>query len=382
MARKKSELPKKEAENIQAAVTPGGEAMTVALSGTCIGTSSKSFEELITGAFIAMLTGASKTNGQLSDISSLGGGGLVNILNSQTSLLEEIKNSFEKIVNKVTSIKTDAASSIFNVMSKSGIPVVIVGNEQPDVKEKPSKGSDSTLEIILNANTRKNFRELIKDIAKLGNEKVLADFEKSLERIVKALENVDKQSKNLENLAGLFGGIGELNKLDVEKLDEFILFIEDLGGLAGVTQTLPVATANISEGMKNLLPMFKTIDKVVYITDCLTKVFYNLTLVDKLTPDFDLESIELTNAAIGDADSGFTKLVASLADAQPGDLAFFDHADRDPQATNISHVGMLLYNNKIIHCSGCVHVDDIDEMGIHLADGELTHHLVQIRRYL
>lgn len=75
-------------------------------------------------------------------------------------------------------------------------------------------------------------------------------------------------------------------------------------------------------------------------------------------------------------------LVPSLAEAQPGDLAFFDHADRDPKATNISHVGMLLDNKKIIHCSGCVHVDDIDEMGIHLPDGELTHHLVQIKRYL
>ena len=74
--------------------------------------------------------------------------------------------------------------------------------------------------------------------------------------------------------------------------------------------------------------------------------------------------------------------VASLAEAQSGDLAFFDHADRDPQATNISHVGLLLDNKKIIHCSGCVHVDDIDEMGIHLPDGELTHHLVQIKRYL
>lgn len=74
--------------------------------------------------------------------------------------------------------------------------------------------------------------------------------------------------------------------------------------------------------------------------------------------------------------------VASLVEAQPGDLAFFDHADRDPQATNISHVGLLLDNKKIIHCSGCVHVDDIDEMGIHLPDGELTHHLVQIKRYL
>ena len=76
------------------------------------------------------------------------------------------------------------------------------------------------------------------------------------------------------------------------------------------------------------------------------------------------------------------ELVPSLAEAQPGDLAFFDHADRDPKATNISHVGLLLSPTEIIHCSGCVHIDTIDEQGIHLPDGELTHHLVQIKRYL
>ena len=76
------------------------------------------------------------------------------------------------------------------------------------------------------------------------------------------------------------------------------------------------------------------------------------------------------------------ELVPSLAEAQPGDLAFFDHADRDPKATNISHVGMLLSPTEIIHCSGCVHIDTIDEQGIHLPDGELTHHLVQIKRHL
>ena len=75
-------------------------------------------------------------------------------------------------------------------------------------------------------------------------------------------------------------------------------------------------------------------------------------------------------------------LVPSLAEAQPGDLVFFDHADRDPKATNISHVGLLLSPTEIIHCSGCVHIDTIDEQGIHLPDGELTHHLVQIKRYL
>ena len=76
------------------------------------------------------------------------------------------------------------------------------------------------------------------------------------------------------------------------------------------------------------------------------------------------------------------ELIPCLSDAQPGDLAFFDHADRDPKATNISHVGLLLSPTEIIHCSGCVHIDTIDEQGIHLPDGTLTHHLVQIKRYL
>ena len=76
------------------------------------------------------------------------------------------------------------------------------------------------------------------------------------------------------------------------------------------------------------------------------------------------------------------ELVSSLSESLTGDLAFFDHADRDPKATNISHVGLLLSSTEIIHCSGCVHIDTIDEDGIHLPDGSLTHHLVQIKRYL
>ena len=76
------------------------------------------------------------------------------------------------------------------------------------------------------------------------------------------------------------------------------------------------------------------------------------------------------------------EVVSSLSDVQPGDLAFFDHADRDPKATNISHVGLMLSPMEIIHCTGCVHIDTIDEQGIHLPDGTLTHHLVQIKRYL
>lgn len=76
------------------------------------------------------------------------------------------------------------------------------------------------------------------------------------------------------------------------------------------------------------------------------------------------------------------RTINQLSEAEAGDLAFFDHADRDPHATNISHVGILLSPTEIIHCSGCVHIDSIDEQGIHLPDGELTHHLVKIKRYI
>ena len=75
--------------------------------------------------------------------------------------------------------------------------------------------------------------------------------------------------------------------------------------------------------------------------------------------------------------------VASLAESLPGDLVFFDQSHRDPKATRISHVGMLLSPTEIIHCAGgCVHIDKIDSEGILLANGYRTHHLVKIKRYL
>ena len=76
------------------------------------------------------------------------------------------------------------------------------------------------------------------------------------------------------------------------------------------------------------------------------------------------------------------QVVRSLAEAQPGDLVFFDHADRDPNATRITHVGMLISQTEVIHCAGWVHVAKIDDMGIRLANGKLSHHLAQIKRYI
>ena len=76
------------------------------------------------------------------------------------------------------------------------------------------------------------------------------------------------------------------------------------------------------------------------------------------------------------------EVVSSLSEVLPGDLAFFNHADRDPEATNITHVGLLLSPTEIIHCAGgCVHIDRITADGIYTSSGHKTHHLVQINRY-
>ena len=69
--------------------------------------------------------------------------------------------------------------------------------------------------------------------------------------------------------------------------------------------------------------------------------------------------------------------IASLGEAQAGDLVFFDHEDG-----KISHVGIVIDSERVIHCSGRVKVEKLDESGIFSAErGEYTHHLVAIRRY-
>lgn len=69
--------------------------------------------------------------------------------------------------------------------------------------------------------------------------------------------------------------------------------------------------------------------------------------------------------------------INSLRDAGAGDLAFFDNAEG-----RIVHVGILLGNRKIIHGSGRVRIDSIDEQGIYNDDrASYTHKLKLIKRY-
>jgi gamma-D-glutamyl-L-lysine dipeptidyl-peptidase len=75
--------------------------------------------------------------------------------------------------------------------------------------------------------------------------------------------------------------------------------------------------------------------------------------------------------------AGQGELVNFLPEAKCGDLAFFDDA-----AGEIVHVGLLLNDHEIIHSSGKVQVDKIDNGGIiNSATGLRTHQLRIIKRY-
>jgi gamma-D-glutamyl-L-lysine dipeptidyl-peptidase len=89
---------------------------------------------------------------------------------------------------------------------------------------------------------------------------------------------------------------------------------------------------------------------------------------------FKLQGINLLRDAHQQADQGY--MVESLHDTKLGDLAFFENPEG-----KIVHVGIMLNNEKIIHASGKVKIDTIDEKGIFCEETKkYTHKLKIIKR--
>jgi len=85
--------------------------------------------------------------------------------------------------------------------------------------------------------------------------------------------------------------------------------------------------------------------------------------------------ISLLRDAYQQAESGTT--VDFLTEIKAGDLAFFDN-----EAGKITHVGVLIDNETIIHSSGRVRIDKMDSQGIFNAElNRYTHNLRIVKRY-
>lgn len=90
---------------------------------------------------------------------------------------------------------------------------------------------------------------------------------------------------------------------------------------------------------------------------------------------YKMLGIKLPRDAWQQAEGGQT--VNFLQEAVPGDLAFFDNEEG-----RIVHVGIMLADQQIIHASGRVKIDPIDDQGIYSLDLKRhSHKLRIIKRY-
>lgn len=91
---------------------------------------------------------------------------------------------------------------------------------------------------------------------------------------------------------------------------------------------------------------------------------------------FKMMGIKINRDASQQAEQG--EVVDFLASAMLGDLAFFDNEEG-----KITHVGLMLSNNLVIHSSSKVRIDPIDDQGIYNMElGKYTQKLRIIKRFV
>jgi cell wall-associated NlpC family hydrolase len=91
---------------------------------------------------------------------------------------------------------------------------------------------------------------------------------------------------------------------------------------------------------------------------------------------YKISGVKLLRDASQQATQG--ELVSFISQAEPGDLAFFDNEEE-----TITHVGIIMENQKIIHASGRVRIDTIDHQGIYNTETKsYTHKLRLIKRII
>ena len=91
---------------------------------------------------------------------------------------------------------------------------------------------------------------------------------------------------------------------------------------------------------------------------------------------FKMNGIKILRDAHQQAETG--TLVSFAEEAKEADLAFFDN-----EKGRITHVGIILSGNKIIHASGKVRIDSFDHQGIfNIEQEKYTHKLRIIKKII
>jgi cell wall-associated NlpC family hydrolase len=131
---------------------------------------------------------------------------------------------------------------------------------------------------------------------------------------------------------------------------------------------------NQADFKKNVENFAKFYENTPYLWGART--FFGIDCSGFVQTVYKLNGIQLRRDASQQAEQG--EVVDFLESAALGDLAFFDNDEG-----KITHVGLMLNNNQIIHSAGKVHIDPIDGQGIYSVElGRYTHKLRIIKRFI
>lgn len=129
-------------------------------------------------------------------------------------------------------------------------------------------------------------------------------------------------------------------------------------------QNLGKANEMISNGLKLLDVPYRWGGRTVFGIDCSGFVQLCAKSVGIKLPRDASQQVKLGND------------VYFLAESRPGDIAFFENEEH-----HIVHVGIIIEGERILHASGKVRIDSLDQTGIFNKEaGRHTHFLAAIKR--
>lgn len=220
------------------------------------------------------------------------------------------------------------------------------------VRKEPSHGSELVTELLFN-----DLYQVIED----GKDwlKIRMDYD-GYEGWISRKQHADIQQVDYEELKCKTYRVVS-NPVEVYD-DKILTFGTTVFG--GKNQSPNGASEMISNGLKLLDVPYRWGGRTVFGIDC--SGFVQLCAKSV--------GIKLPRDASQQANCGDD--VYFLMEAQSGDLAFFENEEH-----HIVHVGIIIEGEKILHASGKVRIDSIDQTGIFNEElGKHTHFLAAIKR--
>lgn len=194
-----------------------------------------------------------------------------------------------------------------------------------------------------------------------------------LKQLVSIEKNLDSQAYSLEVFENIFSDQQSTWVTLGAELSDFDGMISKMGGYTFRFSGQAIAAATLAPDRELIEKLARRLLNVPYLWGGRTPMGIDCSGFTQLV--FKCSGVKILRDAKDQATQGTT--IDFVNAAQSGDLAFFSK-----MTDNITHVGIILPNNEIIHASGKVRIDVLDHYGIFNRDIEqYTHRLKIIKRY-